>query len=63
MTTAATAEPTWLTVFELRQALIQQRAWVQHWQEDLASNLKPTPESMESAVTSIDAALGNGESA
>lgn len=41
----------------LRTALIQQRAWVKHWQDDLSSNLKPTPESLQSAASSIDAAL------
>lgn len=46
-----------ITETALRHALIQQRAWVKHWQDDLSSNLKPTPESLQSAASSIDAAL------
>lgn len=59
MTTTSERQPA-PTVFELRQALIQQRAWVQHWQEDLAGNLTPELSSLQSALKSIDAALGNG---
>lgn len=41
----------------MRDVLIQQRAFVQHWLDDLAAGLTPTRESLEAAL----AALGDDE--
>lgn len=38
-------------------ALHQQRAWVEHWTDDVAAGLKPTPESLSRALAGIDAAI------
>jgi hypothetical protein len=38
-------------------ALRQQKAWVQHWMDDRAANLKPTEDSLNIALAQIDAAL------
>ena len=50
----------------LREHLDLIKAWIDHWQEDLACNLKPTPSSLESAGRSVErslAALARIESA
>lgn len=44
-------------VAALREALVDLRGWVIHWQADVAGNLKPTPDSLESARIRIEAAL------
>jgi hypothetical protein len=36
------------------------RAWVQHWQADVAGNLKPTPDSLSMVEAKIIKALGDG---
>lgn len=38
-------------------ALHQQRAWVEHWIDDVAAGLKPTPESLSRSLAGIDAAI------
>lgn len=42
---------------KLRAALIQQRAYIRHWMDDVRGNLKPLIESMENAERLINEAL------
>lgn len=35
----------------IRQNLVSLKAWIEHWQADVASDLKPTPSSLASAHT------------
>lgn len=37
--------------------LLRQKIWVQHWMDDVAAGLKPTPESLTKALADLDAAL------
>lgn len=41
------------------EALIQLQAYVEHWQADVAGNLKPTPESLETALVWIERGLAS----
>jgi plasmid stability protein len=47
-------------VRDLRDTLVQQRAWIEHWLADRAANLQPSKESLESAHRQVDAALRAG---
>lgn len=47
------------TISELREALKSARAWVGHWQDDVACNLKPTRESLAQAHAELTAAIAN----
>lgn len=42
---------------KVRDALLQQRAWVLHWIDDVAGNLKPTESSLLTALGQINVAL------
>lgn len=44
-------------VQRLRDALVMQLAWVQHWQQDAAHGLKPTENSLRKALATINDAL------
>lgn len=41
----------------MRNALIQQRAWVQHWIADIAAGLTPTRGSLEAALAALETHL------
>jgi hypothetical protein len=41
----------------MRDVLIQQRAWVQHWLDDLAAGFTPTRESLEAALAALETHL------
>ena len=42
---------------DLLTALIEARAWVRHWQADLAANLKPTKFSLAKAEADLTVAI------
>jgi hypothetical protein len=44
----------------MRDVLIQQRAWVQHWIADLAAGLTPTRGSLEAALAALETHLTQG---
>lgn len=44
-------------VRNLTDDLTQIKAWIGHWQEDVASNLKPTTESLDAAMHRVKTAL------
>ena len=45
------------SIRETKETLIALDAWVRHWQDDVAANLKPTPSSLAEARARIAAAL------
>ncbi|GGA64603.1 hypothetical protein [Pelagibacterium lentulum] len=47
----------------LHTELKQQRAWVAHWIEDVRAGLKPTPESLEARLVSVNDALSKATGA
>jgi hypothetical protein len=42
-----------------RDDLVQMRTWIEHWQADVAFNLKPTPESLAEAHKLVSEAIFN----
>lgn len=45
----------------IRTALIQQRAFIEHWLEDLAAGLKPEETTLRDVRIRINTALEDGE--
>lgn len=45
----------------LMEHLRNQRAWVKHWQEDVAAGLKPSTGSLAKALENLDAALSGSK--
>lgn len=45
------------TIARLRSALRMQKAWLDHWKDDVRHNLRPTLDSLHDATDQIDEAL------
>lgn len=54
---ASIADPVGYEVRNLRENLRHIGAWVDHWREDAASRLTPTPSSLESAALYVTISL------